>query len=300
VRVTTSPFDVGSATGTALLEAAVAVGEPPAPAGDELWRIHGEAETVAGTRTIERWLCRHREGTLVVHASSGPAVAVDPDTNAITIGNGDTPVTLQLLTSFAIPMLLNDQGFLVLHASACVADGGAVLICGDSGSGKSSALVGLVEGGWRALTEDVCVVDLRAEIPLAWPGPPWVRRRPGEGGPAGASIRFESPDKVAWDIAPWQMSTAVPISQLVFLEHPGGTEPARQPLSQAEAVRALGGRAAWLLDPADGPRHLFADALELTRRVPAARLRLPRDASWTRHLGPLLARPPTSVSRSND
>jgi hypothetical protein len=213
---------------------------------------------------------------------------VDPATKAITIEAGSAHVSLQLLTSFAIPMLLNGLGVLVLHASACVHDGTAVLICGAAGSGKSSTLVALLEAGWSTLTEDVCAIDLRGDVPMAWPGPPWVRRRHGEKGPAGSSPRFESPDKVAWDIAPWQAPTAVPVSQLIFLDRPGGTRPERHALSQPEAVQALGGQAAWLLDPAEGPGRLFPAALELARHVHRARVRLPHDPSWTKHVPGLL------------
>src|SRR5581483_11669837 len=127
---------------------------------EELWHIHDELETADGKREIDRWLCRHPSGELIVHASTGPAVAVDREKNAITIEEGEAHVTLQLLTSFAIPMLLNGSDVLVLHASACVVDGGAMLICGPSGSGKSSTLVALVAAGYEALSEDVCVIDL--------------------------------------------------------------------------------------------------------------------------------------------
>jgi hypothetical protein len=290
VRLAGEDFSVGTACGTPLLDATVAVRELPAPAGPELWRIHGEAETATGTRQVDRWLCRHPDAGLVVHASAGPAVAVDPATHAISIEAGDTHVSLQLLTSFAIPMLLNSNGVLVLHASACASDGGAVVVCGPSGAGKSSALIALLEHGWQTLSEDVCAIDLRADVAMAWPGPPWVRRRQGEPGPAGATRRFESPDKVAWDIGRWHAPSAVPVTRLVFLDVPGGSVPEERVLTQPAAVRALAGQAAWLLDPDEGPAQLFAGTLELTQRIPSTVLRFPRDPTWTAHLPRMLAR----------
>ena len=112
--------------------------------------------------------------------SAGPAVAFDPSTGEIVTGPGTESLILQLVTSFGLPLVLNAEPALVVHASACVNDGEAVVFCGPSGSGKSSALVRLLDAGWRGLTEDVCCFDMRGRQPMAWPGPPWVRRVPGD------------------------------------------------------------------------------------------------------------------------
>jgi hypothetical protein len=288
VRVADTGFDIGTCSGEPLSDAAVAVGGLPPPTGPELWRIHGEAGIGAARREVDRWLCRHPDGRLIVHASSGPAVGIDATGQQITVEPGDEGLTLQLLTAFAIPMILNGRGALVLHASAVVRNGLAVLVCGEAGAGKSSTLVGLVDAGWQALSEDVCAVDLRGDVPVAWPGPPWVRRAHGEPGPSGAGQRFDGADKTAWDIAPWQEGGAVPVEQVVFLGPPGGDEPERRPLSAPEAVRELAGHTAWLRDPADGPQELFGLAVAFAGQVSTARLRLPRDPAWLDRLRAVL------------
>jgi hypothetical protein len=287
VRLEGEAPDVGRATGEPIADAVVRVGDIPPPDGPELWRLHDEADAGGVQRTIDRWLCR-QDGSLVVHASAGPALAVDVRTGTVTIERAADVISRQLIASFAVPLVLNCHDALVLHASTVAKDGRALVVCGPSGAGKSSVLVRMADAGWQAVTEDVCAIDLRGDTPSAWPGPPWVRRAYGEPGPAGAPLRFETPDKAAWDLEPWQPLGPVPIDRLVFLDPPGGDSPCRSPLSQPEAVRDLAGHAAWLGDPAEAPGHLFRLALALTKQVRCEHLRLPRSSSWLEGLPDVL------------
>ena len=59
-----------------------------------------------------------------------------------------------------LPLVAQRSGALVLHASAACIDGSAVMLCAESGSGKSSLLMGLVRQDGTALSEDQCVIDL--------------------------------------------------------------------------------------------------------------------------------------------
>jgi hypothetical protein len=288
VRIEGGPFDLGHASGTPIAEATLGVAPVDAPDGPALWRLHAESDAGGVHREVDRWLCHHPDGQFVVHASAGPALAVDVARGRITIEPGEEPVSLQLLVTFALPLLLNGCRVLVLHASACERDGEATVVCGHPGSGKSSSLVGMLDAGWRALSEDVCAVDLRAGTAVVWPGPPWVRRAHGEPGPAGAGVRFETPDKTAWDIAARQHSAPVPVTRLVLLDPPGGDTPRWQVLSQPEAIKALATHAVWLRDPEDSGRELFGLAATVTSHVTAARLRLPRRASWLEELPAVL------------
>lgn|GEM_PF-3339025 len=288
VRLTGQPFAVGHASGTPLADAAVHVGPVPPPSGPELWRLHGESNAGGVHRTVDRWLCQ-QNGALVVHASAGPALAVDIGTDGVTIEPGGDTLTLQLLASFAVPLVLNGHDVLVLHASTVAKDGQAVVVCGKSGTGKSSVLVRMIDAGWDAVTEDVCAIDVRGDAPVAWPGPPWVRRAYGEPGPEGAALRFDTPDKAAWDLEPSLVRGPVPVAHLVFLDPPGGDAPQWEPLRQPEAARDLAAHAAWLRDPAEAPRHLFRLALALTRCVPSSHLRVPRSPSWLDDIPELIA-----------
>jgi hypothetical protein len=289
VRTRGEPFDIGTASGSPIADALVRVGDVPPPQGPELWRLHAEVTTEGVKREVDRWLCEHAGGVLGVHASAGPALTVDPASNEICIEEGEEHVVLQLLTSFALPLVLNTHGVLAVHASACARDGAALVVSGESGSGKSSTLVRMIDEGWQAVSEDVCAIDLRDGVPRVWPGPPWVRRVHGEGGPAGSVPRFETPDKTAWDIAPAQAGGPLPVAGVVFLEPPGGERPQWDPVPQAEVVRVLARHAAWLRDPAEAPRSLFPLAMRLAGAVRVARLRLPHTSGWLDDLPAVLA-----------
>jgi hypothetical protein len=138
----------------------------------------------------------------------------------------------------------------------------------------------MIDAGWEAVTEDICAIDLRGDVPMAWPGPPWVRRAYGEPGPAGADLCFDTPDKAAWDVRSSLATGPVPVERLIFLDPPGGAAPRWEPLSQPQAVRDLAGHAAWLRDPTEAPRHLFGLALTFTGKVRCDHLRLPHSRLW--------------------
>ncbi|HET6764014.1 MAG TPA: hypothetical protein VFH27_10080 [Longimicrobiaceae bacterium] len=55
--------------------------------------------------------------------------------------------------------LLRQQGFTCLHASAVEVDGGAVLLVGQSGAGKSTTAAALARRGLRVLADDVAVLQ---------------------------------------------------------------------------------------------------------------------------------------------
>jgi hypothetical protein len=287
IRLSGEAPDVGRARGDPIADAVVRVGELPPANGPELWRLHDEADAGGVRRTIDRWLCR-QDGSLVVHASDGPGFSVDPRNDTVTIEPGTDVVTRQLIASFALPLVLNGHDVLVLHAATVAKDGRALVVCGTSGAGKSSVLVRMVDVGWQAVSEDVCAIDVRSDTPMAWPGPPWVRRAYGDPGPIGASLRFETPDKAAWDLEPWQPQGPVPVERLVFLDPPGGDAPQWLPLRQPEAARDLARHAAWIADPTEAPGRLFPLALELTKRVQCDHLRLPRTRSWLEGLPDVL------------
>ncbi len=59
-----------------------------------------------------------------------------------------------------IAALLRQRGLLVFHASAAVLGGRAVLVAGDSGAGKSTAIAGLMTRGWIVQSDDVSAVSI--------------------------------------------------------------------------------------------------------------------------------------------
>ena len=62
----------------------------------------------------------------------------------------------------AFGILLYQRGALVVHGAAVAKDGRAVMICGGSGTGKSTLAAALCRGGCAFVADDICVVDLDA------------------------------------------------------------------------------------------------------------------------------------------
>jgi hypothetical protein len=270
----------GTCAGTPLLEAELALGPITVPGGRELWAISTNVDVGGEAVAVDQRLVRDAQGTDVLVGAT-PLLSVDHRRSLITTGTAeDDPRTLQMVTTFAIPLLLHDAGVLVFHASACARDGMAVVVAGRSGSGKSSLLVALLEAGWQTVSEDLCAVELRGDGAWVWPGPPWVRRVPGAAGPEGSRIRFEARDKTAWDLSEHMVDGPRPVAAMVLLDAPGGSAVQCTPMDAAEAIGHLAHHAVWLGDPLARAAALFKPCAQLARAVPARGLRIPRQPAW--------------------
>ena len=270
VRLAGDSIDLGTSSGVPLAFATIRYGEVAPPTGKRLWSQNGEAAS----------MFRRDDGRFVLASPRASALEIDPRDASITVGPGVDAVQRQLVASFGLPMLLHGLDVLLVHGSACARGDEAIVVCADSGSGKSSVLVRLVDEGWRSLSEDVCTIDLRDGRPRVWPGPPWVRVAHGEPGPRNGARAFESEDKTAWDVSSAHAEGPVDLTRVVLLEAPGGDAPEMDGLRRADALRALARHAVWLQDPDDRGRQLFDPVARLVGKVPAVRLRLPRREGW--------------------
>ncbi len=72
-----------------------------------------------------------------------------------------TPQDISVFLSGSVfGILLHQRNHLVLHASAVLAGGKAVLFCGVSGAGKSTLAAALVERGYPLVADDQCAIEL--------------------------------------------------------------------------------------------------------------------------------------------
>ena len=83
-----------------------------------------------------------------------------------------------LLLSTVLPYWLETQGYLSLHSAAVSWNDQAILIMGDSHSGKSSLCAALVNQGLLLVSDDVCVIGINDQQFILYPAYPMMRLWP--------------------------------------------------------------------------------------------------------------------------
>jgi hypothetical protein len=242
-------------------------------------------ETRNGAHLIDQRLTTHDDGVVTLHTLDG---ALEVSSGAIVCDAATESLRSQLVTTFGLPLLVQSGPVVILHACAAVPpDGdGAVAVCSPSGGGKSTLLVHLIASGWHAVSEDICVVDLRADEPLVWPGPPWVRTADPV---AHAKARFIAGDKTAWDIADRRTDRAKPLRRIVFMAPPSGDAPIIRDVETRDAIPRAAAHVMWLGDPAERAHATFAATVRVVGSVPSTAVRVPHSADWTTTVEKLLS-----------
>jgi hypothetical protein len=189
-------------------------------------------------------------------------------------------IALQLLTTFVIPRLAQETGAVVVHAASFAREGRAIVVCAESGGGKSSLVVAMAAHGWRVLSEDLTAISVGAAGAAVWPGPPWVRLHPDALVPSGWHSCFTAGDKTGWSLEGKMAEQPASLAGLVFLEAPGGPRPTSDSLAPAAAVAGLARHLPWTGDPEERASRLFPGAVRLAGAAPARTLRLPVSSSW--------------------
>jgi preprotein translocase subunit Sss1 len=103
---------------------------------------------------------------------NGTEIIVEP-----TVG-----VDVQMLSSCilgsAFSVLLQQRGFLVLHASAAIIEGQAIAFIGSSGAGKSTTASAFMQRGYSVITDDVLAIQFSAGHPTVIPSYPVIKLLP--------------------------------------------------------------------------------------------------------------------------
>lgn len=86
-------------------------------------------------------------------ATDGRKITIEPVTQA-----KEEDVT-RFLRMTPLAALLFQRGILAFHATAVANKAGAVLLAGDSGTGKSTLAAALLQRGWSLLSDELAVVD---------------------------------------------------------------------------------------------------------------------------------------------
>jgi len=196
----------------------------------------------------------------------------------------------------ALAFALRHHGVYHLHAAALVRGDGAILVAGQSGAGKTTLALALLDAGLGWLCDDAAFLAEREGVPAVAgvPRPFHVHERtlgafPGasaSAGPASAAARHDLDPEAVWP-SRLRRGASRP-SALLFPEVSGGPETLLSPLAPADALgRLVEASALLVVDGAARP----AEHLDLLGRiagaVPALRVELGED----------LLRAPAKVAR---
>lgn len=174
----------------------------------------------------------------------------------------------------ALPYLGALERRLVLHAAGVVFPEGAVLLCAEAQTGKSTLALALDGRGYPVLGDDHIAVEMRSDGPCAFASLPTIDTLP-----ASRVVFFPDeaarPGKSSAPCRTPRPAGAVPVHQLVFLRRDGHALPRRLPAT--DAVRRLLLDVLFVGDPGDleeqGTR--FEQAVALAKAVPAYEISLP-------------------------
>lgn len=184
----------------------------------------------------------------ILHFHSGALVRLgdgeaEGTITATAVANGH----LEDVTYTSLAPLLRARSYYLLHAFAAARDGQAILLCGGSGSGKTTTGANLLLNGWQLLGNDVVLLQERESVvhALPTPGPlrvrpptlfllPALRHRRGEPHAPTSSYIFPG------DAISNGWASAAPVSALYFAQiEDGASQSELRPLPRAVALAHL-------------------------------------------------------------
>lgn len=182
----------------------------------------------------------------------------------------------------AMGVLLQQRGFLVLHASVVEIDGRAAAFLGCSGSGKSTIAAALHARGHRLVADDLAAVRVSARGPEVQAGFPQFKLWPDAVESLGRDPNALPRLDAAWAKRAARVDDGFTTRPVLPLAHLfllcGGESLAITRLSRSEAFLTLVTQTYGIrwLHAVSGTAQ-FASRVEVTRAVPLDRLACPRD-----------------------
>jgi hypothetical protein len=184
---------------------------------------------------------------------------------------------LDALATVAAALLLGRLGRVLAHAAGLVHPrGGAWLLVGDTGMGKTTSCANLVRAGWEYLSDDQVVLGREPDGTLRAEG--WVRRfnvDSGWGkegaGPVGRRVQLDA--RTEW---PGRWLEAAPLAGLLFPRVEPASPSVVTPIGPADALSRIVRAMPWLLFDRERAPMLLA-LLGDVATTPAFALRLGGD-----------------------
>jgi hypothetical protein len=202
----------------------------------------------------------------------GKEIIVEPNANV------DEKMLRSCILGSAFSVLLQQRGFLVLHASAVIIRGQAIAFIGFSGAGKSTTASAFMQSGYPVITDDVLAIQFKSGYPEVVPSYPIIKLLPDAVEALGHSaeelpLLYASSHKRIQTFDYEQLQDAYPLQRIYLLSK--GDRHEIQPLMATEALVTLvnQSRAAKnLIDPSAKKLH-FQQCAELTKMNRVFRLR---------------------------
>jgi hypothetical protein len=280
----------------------------PAPRGSI--EIHRALSDPLARRHEVLWFLDHggaqlglaRSGAdLLVWCSATGAYCLSAETRRIAAAPRGAPEWWEhRLASTVLPLMLSECGDLCLHAAALELSGGAILVCGKSGAGKSSLSAALILAGYHVMSEDGVVVSIVEGNPVAWSGLDGVRIEQR----ALAILRGQAPPPDGVDnpknihLRERRPAGALPARALIFLEPRAGTELAVEAVQAPAALPSLLGHVHFAGRPALADTMRRAAALLSSLKI--LKVTFPNDlAAVSAHAEELLSAVERTLSSSS-
>jgi hypothetical protein len=200
----------------------------------------------------------------------GCKIVVDP------LSKVDDSLLNTFLIGPILAVLLRQRGLTVLHASSVVVNDMAIAFLGNSGAGKSTMAQVFHSHGYPVITDDVMVVQLENDGPMAIPGYPLIKLWP-----ESASAMGYEPDhlpcihgsstKRSHQLTSGFGQAAVPLKRFYVLDE--GNAHRMVPLNASESLIKLlqHSRATTLLTHSKFRTKNFRDCTWMAENIPMAR-----------------------------
>ncbi len=268
------------------IELPMARGSGPA---DVLVRCSDLASVVAGLEvqnrvsiiSIDRADLLYR-GHACFRVENGKEILVDALSGPV-----DKAVTLAVLGP-AMAALLQQRGYLLLHASAVALEGGAIAFLGSSGWGKSTLAAAFHARGFPLVSDDIVALQVCEDEIRVYPGFPQFKLWPDALAAVGHDPEqfprvFDELEKRARRIDEGFSAAPLALRRIFVLGVGDAIE--SEPLAMQDAFFQIAGHSfgiGWLHGVSGGA--FFQQRALLAQHVPVRLLRRPRDLSLLAHV----------------
>lgn len=173
------------------------------------------------------------------YVSMGNRIIVEP------MATADKKSIRLFLLSNAMAAILHQRDTISLHASAIEHNGGLVLFCGQSGTGKSTTATMFQQKGFKIISDDVCVLKMDGDILSAVPSYPMMKLWEDSFAKAGLPIAEEA-DKIRPHMPKYARFfhdnfdiTPKPVKKVFVLENRNVDKVTIEPLNAISAFKEL-------------------------------------------------------------